>query len=263
MNQASAFIHPKAKIGKNVTIDPFTYISGDVVVGDNSWIGPNVTIMDGARIGKNCKIFPGAVVSAIPQDLKYSGEKTTVEIGDGSTIREFVTIHKGTSDRNKTIIGKNTLLMAYVHVAHDAIIGNNCILANGVNVAGHVVVEDYVVLEGWVGVQQFMRVGVHAFVAGASLVRKNVPPFVKAAREPLSYIGVNSIGLKRRGFQDEKIREIEDIYRTIYVHNQNITKALSMVENDFPYSDEKAYILNFIKDSDKGIMRGVFAKVDE
>src|SRR5690554_270385 len=186
-----AFIHPNAKIGKGVQIDPFAYIAEDVVIGDGCWIGPNATIMDGARIGKNCKIFPGAVISAIPQDLKYKGEKTTAEIGDNTTIRECVTINRGTADRNKTVVGSNCLLMAYVHIAHDVIVGNHVILANTVNIAGHVTIEDYVTLEGVVAVQQFVRIGMHSFIAGGSLVRKNVPPYVKAAREPLSFVGVN------------------------------------------------------------------------
>jgi|SRR5690554_814359 len=251
-----AFIHPKAKIGKNVQIDPFTYIAGDVEIGDGCWIGPNVTIMDGARIGKNCRIFPGAVISAIPQDLKYKGEKTTAEIGDNTTIRECVTINRGTVDRNKTIVGNNCLLMAYVHVAHDALIGNNVILANTVNIAGHVTIEDFVILEGVVAVQQFVRIGAHAFIAGGSLVRKNVPPYIKAAREPLTYAGVNAIGLRRRGISNEVITQIEDIYRQIFVHSKNVSKSIEEIEKNFVSSDAKSQIIAFIKDSEKGIIRG-------
>lgn len=251
-----ASIDPKARIGNNVEIGPFTTVYGDVEIGEGSWIGPNVSIMDGARIGKNCRIFPGAVISAIPQDLKFDGEITTAEIGDNSTIRECVTINRGTLDRHKTVIGKNCLLMAYVHVAHDTLIGDNCILANSVNLAGHVVIEDYVIVEGVVGIQQFVKIGAHAFIAGGSLVRKNVPPYVKAAREPLSYAGVNSIGLRRRGFPETSILIIENIYRLIYVQNKNLSRALEMVATDIPDSDEKAQILKFIRESDKGIMRG-------
>lgn len=250
------FVHPDAKIGKNVEIGHFTAISADVEIGDGTWIGSNVTIMDGARIGKNCRIFPGAVISAIPQDLKFEGERTTAEIGDNSTIRECVTINRGTKDRFTTKVGSNCLLMAYVHVAHDALIGNHCVIANSANIAGHVNVEDWVVIEGVVAVQQFIRIGQHSFIAGGSLVRKNVPPFVKAAREPLSYAGVNTVGLRRRGFSNESIAHIEDVYRSIYVHNSNMSRALTAAEIELPQSPEKQAILDFIRESENGIMRG-------
>jgi len=207
----SNFIHPGAKIGNNVTVSPFAYVDDNVTIGDDTWIGPNVTIFSGARIGKNCRIFPGAVISAIPQDLKFAGEDTITEIGDNTTIRECVTINRGTTDKMKTAVGSNCLLMAYVHVAHDCILGNNIIMANSVNLAGHVTVEDWAILEGLVAVQQFVRIGAHAFITGGSLVRKNVPPFTKAAREPLQYVGINSVGLRRRGFTNESVLEIEDI----------------------------------------------------
>lgn len=251
-----ANIHPEAKIGPNVIIEPFATIGKDVEIDEGSWIGPGAVIMDGARIGKYCKIFPGAVISAIPQDLKFDGEYTTTVIGDNTTIRECVTINRGTKDRFKTEVGSNCLLMAYVHVAHDCKIGNNCVIANSVNVAGHVEIEDWVILEGTVAIQQFVKIGEHSFIAGGSLVRKNVPPYVKAAREPLSYVGVNSIGLRRRGFSDQSINMIEDIYRTIYVHNTNTSKAIKIAELEMPKSEEKDHILNFIRNSDKGIMRG-------
>lgn len=257
MSQALAYIHPDAKIGKNVKIEPFSTIYGNVEIGDGTWIGPNCTIMDGARIGKNCKIFPGAVISAIPQDLKFAGEDTTAEIGDNTTIRECVTVNRGTSDRMKTAIGNNCLVMAYAHVAHDCLLGNNIILANCVNLAGHVTVEDFAILEGLVAVQQFVRIGAHSFITGGSLVRKNVPPFVKAAREPLSYVGINSVGLRRRGFSNEVIHEIEDIYRTIYVKGYNVTNAISIVEQEAPASKEKEQIISFIRESTDGIMRGI------
>lgn len=249
-------IHPEAKIGENVTIESFTTIHKDVEIGDGTWIGPNVTIFEGAKIGKNCKIFPGAVISAIPQDLKFNGEVTTVEIGDNTIIRECVTINKGTNDKLKTTIGNNCLLMAYVHVAHDCSIGNNCILANCVNLAGHVEIEDYVIIEGVVGVQQFVKIGRHSFIAAGSNVRKNVPPYVKAAREPLSYAGVNSIGLRRRGIPTESILQIEDIYRSIYVKGLNVSNAVRVIEQEAPQSEEKEIILNFIEESTKGIIRG-------
>jgi UDP-N-acetylglucosamine acyltransferase len=249
-------VHPDARIGKNVEIGPFTTISADVEIGEGTWIGPNVTIMDGARIGRNCRIFPGAVISAIPQDLKFDGENTTAEIGDNSTIRECCTINRGTKDRWTTKVGENCLLMAYVHVAHDALIGNNCIIANSANVAGHVTIEDWVVIEGVVAIQQFIRIGHHAFVAGGSLVRKNVPPYVKAAREPLSFAGVNTIGLRRRGFSDQQVAHIEDVYRMIYIHNSNMSRAMHAAELELPATPEKETILEFIRQSDKGIIRG-------
>lgn len=251
-----ASVHPNAQISEGVEIGPFTTIYGDVQIGANTWIGPNVTIMDGARIGANCRIFPGAVISAIPQDLKFAGETTTAEIGNNTTIRECVTINRGTKDRMRTRVGNHCLLMAYVHIAHDVVVGNNCILANTANIAGHVVIDDFVIVEGVVAVQQFVRIGTHSFVAGGSLVRKNVPPFIKAAREPLTFAGVNTIGLRRRGFSAEAIAGIEDVYRTIYIHNSNISAALNVAELELPASAEKELILQFIRESDKGIIRG-------
>jgi UDP-N-acetylglucosamine acyltransferase len=252
-----AYIDPKAQIGSNVTVEPFAYVQGDVVIGDDTWIGPHATIMNGARIGKNCRIFPGAVISAIPQDLKFEGEITTAEIGDNCTIRECVTLNRGTKDRHKTVVGNNCLLMAYVHLGHDSFVGNNVILANSVNLSGHVVIEDWAILEGYVGVGQFVHIGAHAFVGGQTGVRKNVPPFVKAAREPLAYVGVNSVGLRRRGFSNESIQQIEDIYRTLYVKGLNVSNAVSVIEKEAPASKEKDQILDFIRASKDGIIRGI------
>ncbi len=251
-----AEIEEGATIGKNVTIGAFTYIAADVIIGDGTWVGSNANILDGARIGKDCKIFPGAVISAIPQDLKFEGEKTTVKIGDNTTIRECVTINRGTKDRFSTEVGSNCLIMAYVHIAHDCFVGDYCILANCVNLAGHVTIEDHSILEGLVAVQQFVKIGSHSFVTGASLVRKNIPPFVKAGREPVQYLGVNSVGLKRRGFNNDIIRQIEDLYRIIYVKHNNVSKSVTIAESEIPFSEEKLHILNFIKDSEKGIMKG-------
>ncbi|MCW3070604.1 MAG: UDP-N-acetylglucosamine acyltransferase [Bacteroidetes bacterium] len=252
-----SYIHPEAKIGENVTISPFACIYENVEIGDGTWIGPNVTVFPGARIGKNCKIFPGAVIAAIPQDLKYKGEESVVEIGDNTTIRECVTINRGTVDKMKTRIGNNCLLMAYVHIAHDCILGDHIIIANSVNLAGHVDIEDYVIIEGGTGVGQFVRIGAHSFISGLTGVRKNVPPFTKAAREPLQYVGVNSVGLRRRGFSNETILQIEDIYRTLYVKGLNVSNALAVIEQEAPASKEKDQILNFIRNSKDGIMRGI------
>jgi UDP-N-acetylglucosamine acyltransferase len=249
-------IHPDAKIGEGVEIGPFTTIYGDVVIGEGTWIGPNVTIMDGARIGKNCRIFPGAVISAIPQDLKFAGEKTTVEIGDNTTIRECCTLNRGTKDRMTTKVGSNCLLMAYVHLAHDAFVGDNCVIANSANIAGHVTIGNWVVVEGVVAVQQFIEIGDHAFIAGGSLVRKNVPPFIKVAREPLSFIGVNSIGLRRRGYTDEQVSRLEDIYRALFVHNNSLAAGVKQIVETLPESEEKQIVLAFIQRSEKGVIRG-------
>ncbi len=261
MNQPLAYVHPRAKIAKNVVIEPFTTIHNNVVIGDGTWIGSNVTIMEGARIGKNCNIFPGAVISAIPQDLKFQDEETTVEIGDGTTLREFVTINRGTLDRMKTVIGKNCWIMAYCHIAHDCIVGDNCVFSNNSTLAGHITVGDHVVLAGMAAIQQFCMIGSHAFVTGGSLVRKDVPPFVKAGREPLSYVGINSIGLRRRGFSTEKIREIQNIYRILYQKNYNNTQATEIIEAEMEATPERDEILQFIKNSQRGIMKGYISSI--
>ncbi|HPQ08490.1 MAG TPA: acyl-ACP--UDP-N-acetylglucosamine O-acyltransferase [Bacteroidia bacterium] len=252
-----ASVSPKAQLGKNVTVSPFATIEENVIIGDNTWIGPNAVIMSYSRIGENCKIFPGAVIGAIPQDLKYSGEESTVEIGNNTTIREFVTIHRGTKDKMTTKVGDNCLLMAYVHVAHDCIIGNNVILANSVGLSGHIIIEDYAIIEGMSAAQQFITIGKHAFVGGASLIRKSVPPYVRCAREPLQYIGVNSVGLTRRGFTPEQIKQIEDIYRIIYVKGYNLQNALEVVEKEIPDSVFKKEILDFIKNQKDGVIKGI------
>ena len=257
MNQPLSYVHPNAKIAKTVVIEPFTTIDKNVVIGEGTWIGSNVTILEGARIGKNCSVYPGAVISGVPQDLKFNGEITTVEIGDNTVIRECVTINRGTADRNKTVVGKNCLIMAYSHIAHDCLLGDYCIFSNNSTLAGHVTVGDHVTLAGMVAVHQFCKIGRHSFIAGGSLVRKDIPPYVKAAREPLSYIGVNTIGLRRRGFNDQQIINIEDIYRVIYVQNSNMTTALRVADLEIPVSEEKEVILEFISNSTKGIMRGL------
>lgn len=258
MNQPLAYVHPGAKIAKNVVIEPFVTIHNNVVIGEGTWIGSNVTIMEGARIGKNCNIFPGAVISAIPQDLKYEDEDTTVVIGDGTTIREYVTVNRGTVDRGKTVIGENCLIMAYCHIAHDCIVGDNCIFSNNSTLAGHVTVGDHVILAGMTAVHQFCIIGDHAFITGGSLVRKDVPPYVKAAREPLSYVGINSIGLRRRGFEAAKIREIQNIYRLLYQKNYNTSQAAEIIEAEMEATPERDEILEFIKNSKRGIMKGYF-----
>ncbi|MFJ1425773.1 acyl-ACP--UDP-N-acetylglucosamine O-acyltransferase [Capnocytophaga canimorsus] len=261
MNQPLAYVHPGAKIAKNVVIEPFAVIHNNVVIGEGSWIGSNVTIMEGARIGKNCSIYPGAVISANPQDLKYQGEETTTHIGDNTTIRECVTINKGTADRMKTVVGANCLIMAYSHIAHDCIVGDNCIFSNGTTLAGHITVGNHVIMAGMTAVHQFCSIGNYAFVTGGSLVRKDVPPFVKAAREPLSYVGINSVGLRRRGFSTDKIREIQDIYRILYQKNYNNSQALCIIEAEMEATPERDEILQFVRDSQRGIMKGYSANI--
>lgn len=249
------YIHPNAKIATNVKVDPFTVIHHNVEVGEGTWIGSNVTIMEGARIGKNCRIFPGAVISAVPQDLKFEGEDSLVEIGNNTTVREFVTINRGTNDRGKTTVGNNCLIQAYSHIAHDCAIGNNCILTNNTQMAGHVVVGDWAIIGGMSAVHQFVKIGAHSYIGGGSLVGKDVPPYIKAARQPLSYAGVNSIGLKRRGFTVEKINHILDIYRTIYLKGLNTSQSIEFLEEEFPATDERDEIVTFIRESGRGIIK--------
>jgi len=257
MIQPLAYIHPQAIIAENVVIDPFVTIYKDVVIGEGTWIGSNVTIMDGARIGKNCRIFPGAVISAPPQDLKYKGEATTVTIGDNTIVRECVTLNRGTAlDKNTTTIGQNCLLMAYVHIAHDCVIGNNVIIANSVQLAGHIEVQDFAFIGGASAVHQFVSVGAHSIISGGSLVRKDVPPYTKAGREPLSYVGINSVGLRRRGFTSEQINEIQDIYRTIFLKKLNISKALDIIETERQPTEIRDEIIDFIRNSNRGVMKG-------
>ena len=259
MNQPLAYVHPGAKIAKNVVIEPFTTIHNNVVIGEGTWIGSNVTIMEGARIGKNCNIFPGSVISAVPQDLKFQDEETIVEIGDNTTLREYVTINRGTVDKGKTVVGKNCLIMAYCHIAHDCVVGDNCIFSNNSTLAGHVTVGNHVILAGMTAVHQFCTIGQHAFITGGSLVRKDVPPFVKGAREPMSYVGITSIGLRRRGFKSEKIREIQNIYRILYQKSFNNTQAARLIEAEMEATNERDEILQFIKNSKRGIMKGYFS----
>ncbi len=254
MKSPLANIHPKAKIAESAIIDPFVSIYEDVVIGERTHVQANVVIMNGARIGNDVKIFPGAVISADPQDLKYKGEKTTVEIGDGTIIREFATVNKGTVAKMRTIVGNKCLIMAYSHVAHDCILGNNVILANAVQLAGEVEVDDFAIIGGGTLVHQFTKIGKHVMAQGGLLLAKDVPPFVKAAREPVSYAGLNSIGLRRRGFSNEKINYIQDIYRIIFNSGLNYKDAIKKVEIDIEESAEKTLILNFVKKSKRGLI---------
>jgi len=256
MVHPSAYIHPSAQIAEDVSIGPFVAIEGNVTIDSGTWIAAHVSIMDGTRVGKNCKIFPGAVLGAIPQDLKFQGEQTTLEIGNHVVIREYCTLNRGTKARSSTIIDDRAMLMAYVHVAHDCLIGKHSILANGVNLAGHIEIGEYAILGGLTAVHQFVRIGAHSMVGGGSLVRKDVPPYVKAARNPLSYVGVNSIGLKRRGFDQATIHQIQNIYRTLFVKGHNTTQAVRHITAHETASNARDHILDFIEHSQRGIMRG-------
>ncbi|MBT8191387.1 MAG: acyl-ACP--UDP-N-acetylglucosamine O-acyltransferase [Saprospiraceae bacterium] len=251
-----ANIHPEAIIAENVVIEAFATIGKEVEIGEGSWIGPNAVIFSGSRVGQNCKIFPGAVIGADPQDLKYAGEETHVVIGDNVVVREYCTINRGTAAYGKTVVESNILLMAYVHVAHDCHIKSGCILSNAVNLAGHVIVNENTIIGGMTAIQQFVRIGQYCYIGGGSKVRKDIPPFVKAARDPISYVGVNRIGLDRNGFETDAISRIQDIYRCLYVKGWNITQAISHIASDMPGSPEKQIILDFINSSEGGIMRG-------
>ena len=248
-------VHPDAQIGNNVEIGSFSTIEANVIIGDGTWIGPNVTIMNGARLGSNCQVFPGAVISAIPQDLKYEGELTTVEIGDETTIRECVTINRGTKAYGKTVIGKKGLIMAYVHIAHDCIIGDHVILVNSVALAGHVEIGNWSIVSGLSAVHQFVKIGEHAMVGGGAMVRKDVPPFITAAGEPVTYAGVNSVGLKRRGFSSVDVNLIQDVYRIIYQSGRNISQALEVVKREHNADPTVSRIIDFIESSTRGLIR--------
>ncbi len=251
-----AAVDKRAKIAKNVIVEPFTTIAADVEIDEGTWIGPNVTIMDGARIGKNCRIFPGTVISAIPQDLKFDGEDTQVIIGDGTTIRECVTINRGTKALGYTKLGKDCLIMATSHIAHDCVIGNNVIIVNGCGIAGHVEIGDFTVMGGLSAVHQFGKIGKHVMISGGTLVRKDIPPYIKVAREPMSYAGINSVGLRRRGFSNEKIFEIQKIYRYLFQMKMNVSQATSIIEKEMLPTAERDEILEFIKNSPRGIVKG-------
>ena len=256
MNQLLSNIHPEAVIGENVTISSFVTIEKDVIIGDNTYIYPNVVILNGARIGKNCQIFPGAVIAGIPQDLKFKGEETTVEVGNNTNIRECVTINRGTKARGRTIVGNDCLLMAYSHVAHDCILKDNIILGNSTQLAGEVEVDDYAILSGATLVHQFSKIGMHAMTQGGSKVSKDVPPYIIVGREPITYYGINLVGLRRRGFDNEKISAIQEIYRILYQSGMNNKEAVKFIEENIPVSKEKEIIINFIANSQRGIVRG-------
>lgn len=259
MRQPLAYIHPAAKIAPSVVIDPFVTIDQNVEIGEGTRILSGATILEGSRIGAGCTIFPGAVVGAIPQDLKFQGEETLAIIGDGTTLRECVTVNRGTAAKGKTVVGKNCLIMAYSHVAHDCVIGDNVIISNATQLAGEVVVDNYAVIGGGTLVHQFCHLGAHVMIQGGALINKDIPPYVKAAREPIAYTGINSVGLRRRGFSNEDIRDIQEIYRYIYMNNLNVTDAVMRIEAELPATKERDEIVQFIRNSKRGIIRGYFS----
>ena len=256
MHSPLAVVHPEAQIGKNVTVEPFAFIEKDVVIGDNCRIYPHAVVLEGSRIGKGCHIFPGAVISGIPQDLKFAGEKTTAEIGDHTTVRECGTVNRGTASRGKTIVGNNCLLMAYSHIAHDCILKNNIIIGNASQIAGEVEIDDFAILSGSVLVHQFTRISQHVMIQGGSRVGKDIPPYTLIGRDPIAYCGINIVGLRRRGFTNQQVFLIQDIYRTLYTRGLNNTDALLAIETEYEASKERDLILNFIKSSKRGIVRG-------
>jgi UDP-N-acetylglucosamine acyltransferase len=249
-------IHPDAVIGENVTIGPFAVIDKDVIIGDNTYIYPHALVLEGSRIGKNCRIFPGAVIAGIPQDLKFRGEKTTCQIGDNTTIRECVTINRGTASKGKTIVGSNCLLMAYSHTAHDCVIKDHVIIGNATQLAGEVEIDDYAILSGGVLVHQFTHIGKHVMIQGGSRISKDIPPYITAGREPVTYSGINIVGLRRRGFANEQISTIQDVYRSLYQSGLNNSVAVKYIEANIPESIEKREVLSFIANSQRGIVRG-------
>ena len=256
MKQPLAYVHPAAKIHPSVVIDPFVTIDQNVEIGEGTRIGSNVTILEGARIGRNCTIFPGAVIGAIPQDLKFRGEETYAVIGDNTTLREYVTVNRGTASKGRTVVGNNCLIMAYSHIAHDCCVGNNIIISNATQLAGEVIVDDYAIIGGGTLVHQFCHLGSHIMIQGSALINKDVPPYVKAAREPISYAGINSIGLRRRNFSSDTIREIQDIYRYLYLSGLNVSDAVARIEAELPATPERDEIIMFVRNSKRGIIKG-------
>ena len=251
-----AVVHPDAHIGEGVVIEPFAVVEKDVVIGDHTHLYPHAVVLNGARIGKSCQIFPGAVVAGIPQDLKFKGEITTAEIGDNTTLRECVTINRGTASKGKTIVGNNCLIMAYSHVAHDCVLHDNIIIGNASQIAGEVEIDDFAIVSGGSLVHQFSRISKHVMIQGGSRIGKDIPPYTLIGRDPIVYCGINIVGLRRRGFTNQQVYLIQDIYRTLYTRGLNNSDALKAIETEYEPSEERDLILNFIKASKRGIVRG-------
>lgn len=251
-----ASVSPDAVIGSGVTIEPFVFVDSDVEIGDGTRLHSGAKVLSGARIGKNCRIHAGAVISGEPQDLKFRGEKTTAVIGDNTIIRECATVNRGTASRGTTIVGSNCLIMAYSHVAHDCIVGNRVIISNASQIAGEVQIDDHAVIGGGSLIHQFCHIGAHVMMQGGSLVNKDVPPYIVCARNPISYAGINVVGLRRRGFTADKIAQLQEIYRIIFSSDMNTSDAVIHVEQNIPESDLRDIVLDFIKDSKRGILKG-------
>ena len=256
MHSTLAVIHPEAQIGENVSIGPFAIIDKNTVIGDNSRIHPHAIIYEGARIGNNSEIFPGAVIAGIPQDLKFNGENTTVEIGNNTTIRECVTVNRGTASKGKTIVGNNCLIMAYSHIAHDCVVNNHVIIGNATQVAGEVEIDDYAIVSGGTLIHQFVKISKHVMIQGGSRVVKDIPPYTLIGRDPIVYCGINIVGLRRRGFSNDQVYQIQDIYRTLYTRGLNNSDAIQCIETEYKTSEERDLILDFLKSSKRGIVRG-------
>lgn len=258
MNTVStlAFVHPEAKLGDNVTVEPFAYVDANTEIGEGTRIMTQATVLSGARIGRNCIVFPHSTVSGIPQDLKFKGEDSLAIIGDNTTVRECVTVNRGTASKGYTKVGNNCLLMAYSHVAHDCDIKDFVILGNATQLAGEVEIDDYAILSGGTLVHQFTRIGAHVMIQGGSKVPKDIPPFIMVGREPITYVGLNVVGLRRRGFSSEQINTLQDIYRQLYLSGYNISQAIEVIEAEHPSSQERDYILDFVKSSSRGVVRG-------
>lgn len=251
-----AVVSPRAKLGENVSVGPFAVVEDDAEIGDGSWIGPNAVVWSGARVGRNCRIFPAASVGGAPQDLKYKGEPTTLEVGDNTVIRECATLNRGTAESGKTAVGSNCLFMAYSHVAHDCRVGNNVIMANCCALGGHVKLGDWVIIGGLTPVHQFVHVGDHVMIGGGYRVSKDVPPFILAGQEPLMFEGLNSVGLKRRGFSPKTIELLEKAYHLLYRSNLNVSQAVAGIKQDLELVPEVQKIIDFIDHSGRGIIPG-------
>lgn len=250
----AAIVSGKARIGNDVAIGPFTVVDADVVIGDGTQIGPHVYCANGARIGKECRIHNGAVVATLPQDLKFKNEVTTFEIGDNTTVREFCTLNRGTTEHMKSVVGSNCLLMAYVHVAHDCTIGNNVILANGIQMGGHVTIEDWVIVGGLTAIHQFVSIGQHTMIGGHFRVPKDVPPYILAGGTPLTYEGLNIIGLRRRGFSREALDSLSKAYHLLYLSKLNVSQAAQKIRQELTLTAEVQNLLAFIEQSKRGII---------
>lgn len=255
MIHPSAIVHPDARLGKDVEIGPFCVVDGNVEIGDGTVLMNSVTVRDGARIGRNCHIHPGAVIAGIPQDLKFVGEETVAIIGDNTTLRECVTVNRGTASKGKTVVGSNCLIMAYCHIAHDCEVGNYVIISNASQIAGEVVIDDHAVVGGGTLVHQFCHIGPHVMIQGGAKINKDIPPYVKAAREPIAFTGINTVGLRRRDFSADDINAIQEIYRILYMTNFNVSDAIEKIEQEIPQSEVRDNIVNFVKGSKRGILR--------